>query len=209
MRVNTVKKARKDQGTCPACGKEIKAGDSYKWAKGRFTAKKVRCASCNFRQSDLTSSDKLSQVYAAQEGAEDAMAEWSGSPDADDDGSEAKSIMETLAEAIREVAQEYQESADSIHENFSESSTADECEEKAQELEQWADECEQVAEEAEFDEDDIDFDEDDVDVEDCKDDEEREERIEKARQEKRTEARDQWRETLESEMNDAIGSCPV
>jgi len=203
MKVNTVKKAQKDQGTCPACGKEIKAGDAYKWAKGRFTSKKIRCESCAFRQSDLTSSDKLSQVYAAQEAAEDAMAEWDG------DGEEAKSIMETLAEAIREVAQEYQESADSIHENFSESSTADECEEKANDLEQWADDCEQAGEEGEFDEDDIDFDEDNVAVEDCKDEAEKKDRIEKAREEKVEEARSEWRENLETAMNDAIGDCPV
>jgi predicted RNA-binding Zn-ribbon protein involved in translation (DUF1610 family) len=203
MRVNTVKKARKDQGTCPSCGKAIKAGDAYKWAKGRYTAKKIRCESCAFRQSDLTSSDKLSQVYAAQEGAEDAMAEWAG------EEGEAQAIMENLAEAVREVANEYQESADNIHEHFSESEKADECEERSQELEQWADECEQVGEEAEFDADDIDFDEDDVDVEDCENDDERKERIEKAREEKVEEARTEWKDNLESAMSDAIGSCPV
>jgi hypothetical protein len=134
-RINTVKKARKAQGTCGKCGKAIKAGDAYKWIKPRYGAKKVRCEDCAFRSSDLTSSDKLSRVYEAQETAQDAVNDWDG-----EDAQELKSILETAAEEIREVAQEYQDSADAIMEHFpSGNQTSEECEERAQELEGWAD----------------------------------------------------------------------
>jgi hypothetical protein len=134
-RINTVKKARKAQGSCGKCGKAIKPGDAYKWIKGRFGPRKVRCESCAFRASDLTSSDKLARVYDAQEDAQEAIGEWDGQ-----DAQDLKSILETAAEEIREAAQEYQESADAIMEHFpSGNATSEECEEKAQELEGWAD----------------------------------------------------------------------
>jgi hypothetical protein len=204
MRVNHVKKARKDQGTCGKCGKAIKAGDAYKWAKGRFGPRMVRCDSCAFRQSDLTSSDKLSQVYAAQEAAENAMAEWDP-----DDANEAKQILETLAETIREVAEEYQQSADSIRDNFAESPTADECEEKANELESWVDECEDAASECEeFDEEGVEFDEDEVEAEEGESDEGHAERVKTAREEAVKRAKEEWKEELQSRM-EAISNCPL
>lgn len=61
-RINHVKKAMKDQGSC-SCGKEIKKGDSYKWIKFRFGGRRVRCESCQFKSSDLTQSEFLGQVY--------------------------------------------------------------------------------------------------------------------------------------------------
>lgn len=41
-RVNVVKKAAKYQGKCEICGKEINAGDPYKWVKPRFGHKRIR-----------------------------------------------------------------------------------------------------------------------------------------------------------------------
>lgn len=186
MRVNHVKKAQKDQGTC-TCGKEIKAGEPYKWAKGRYGPRMVRCDSCRFRQSDLTSSDKLSRVYGAQEEAEDALASWDG-----EDADEARSILENLAASIREVSEEYQESADNIHENFSESSTADECEEKAQDLESWADSIEGAMDDIE------DFDEDDVEPEEGVS---KEDAIEHDRS--------VWSDAARSTIEGVIGECPL
>lgn len=136
-RINTVKKARKDQGTCRGCGREIKAGDGYKWIKFRYGGKVKKCSSCNFRSSELTSSDKLSRLYAAQEDAHDRLDGWDR-----EDADEIRSLLEDTAQEIREVGEEYQESADAIREHFETSDTADECEEKAQEIEGWADEVE-------------------------------------------------------------------
>jgi hypothetical protein len=186
MRVNYVKKAKKDQGTC-TCGHEIKAGEAYKWAKGRYGPRMVRCEKCSFRQSDLTSSDKLSRVYGAQEDAEDRLQGWDG-----EDAEEARSLLQELGEAVREVGEEYQESADNIRESFSESSTADECEEKAEQLEDWASTCESAADDIE------DFDEDTVEPEA---DESKEDAVERARGE--------WADEVRNTVEGAIGECPV
>jgi hypothetical protein len=145
-RINSVKKARKAQGKCGRCGKDIAVGDGYIWIKPRYGGKRVRCSDpkCRFRSSDLTGSDKLSRVYSAQEEMEDFIADWDGD---EGDVSALKDALEQAASDIREVGEEYQESADNIRDSFSESSTADECEEKAQELEGWADEIESAMDE--------------------------------------------------------------
>jgi DNA repair ATPase RecN len=150
-RVNHVNKAATDQGTCSKCGVEIKKGDAYVWTKNRYGPKRKRCTAtaCRFRSSDLTSSEKLSQVYEAQETAEDAVAEWTGD---EDDASDVTQALQDAAEQIREVAQEYQQSADAIRDNFAESTTADECEEKANDLESWADELDAWEPPSDFDE---------------------------------------------------------
>jgi hypothetical protein len=132
-RVTYVKKARKDH---PAGG--IKKGDSYYWWKFRYGGK--RFSRTPPRQSQLTNSDKLSRVYAAQESVEDAMGE-SALPD------DWRGAVEDAANEVREVGEEYQESCDNIRDQFTDSPTADECEEKAEA-------CESVASEM----DDIDFD---------------------------------------------------
>jgi len=140
-RVNTVQKARKAQGRCGRCGSEIGVGDGYRWIKFRHGGRRIRClaSECRFRASDLTQS-KMSEVYAAQENAEDSIGGCGSIED-------LKALAEETAGAIREVSEQYQESADNIHESFSESTTADECEEKAQELESWADEIENALDE--------------------------------------------------------------
>lgn len=43
---DTVKACRKSPGECGACGNVIEIGQPYKWAKGRYTAKKIRCEKC-------------------------------------------------------------------------------------------------------------------------------------------------------------------
>ena len=188
MRVSHVKKAQKDQGTCGGCGKQVVKGDAYKWAKGRYGPRMVRCDSCYFRQSDLTGSDKLSRAYAAQEDAEDRLSGWGG-----EDAEEARTILQELAEAVREVGEEYQESADNIMEAFpSGNSTSEECEEKASNLEDWASTCESAADDIE------DFDEDSVEPEP---DESKEDAIERARGE--------WADEARSTIEGAIGECPV
>lgn len=42
-RVNTVQHARKPQGKCQKCGTAIEVGDPYRWWKGRYTGKYLRC----------------------------------------------------------------------------------------------------------------------------------------------------------------------
>lgn len=182
-RINTVKKARKAQGSCCKCGKAIEKGDAYRWIKARYGPKRSCCSSCQFRGSDLTSSDKLAQAYGAQEDAQDAIEDWDGQ-----DASELRSALETAAEAIREVAGEYQESADAIMEHFPNGSpTSEECEEKAGELESWADEIEGV------------------DVEDFDPEAEGEDETD----DERAERRERWVEQCRDEAQAAVDECPL
>ena len=198
MRINTVKKARKDQGTCSGCGKEIKRGDSYTWIKFRYGGKTKKCGSCIFKASDMTSSDKLSRIYAAQENAVEAIEDL----DVSDNIEDISSVLEELASEVREVAQEYQESADNIRESFTESSTADECEEKAQVIEDWADECEDPGfEEFEFDESD--------ECKNRKDDGLTKAELKEAVDTARAEALNEWFICQQSMAVEVAGNCPV
>jgi len=131
-RVNQVKRSQKDQGACGRCGKALPKGSPYVWIKFRHGGRRIRCtdSACRFRPSDLTQS-KMSGVYAAQENAEDSIGDLCSVEG-------IKGLAEETADSIVEVAEEYQESADSIHDSFSESTTADECEEKAEGLNDWA-----------------------------------------------------------------------
>jgi len=192
-RINSVKKARKAQGKCGHCGKDIVVGDAYIWIKPRYGGKRIRCtaAKCRFRASDLTGSDKLSRVYSAQENVEDFVNDWDGD---EGDVSALRDALEEAAEEIREVGQEYQESADNIRDSFSESSTADECEEKAQELEGWADEIESAMDEL------TDFEPDEDETKEADDDEPRD-------SEGRT--ADEWREAMVEAAQGPLSDCPV
>ena len=156
-RVNKVKAARKAQGNCGSCGKPILPGDPYSWTKPRYGSKKVRCSSCKFRQSDLTSSDKLSRLYSAAEALEDSAdnarraLEAFAASTADQAATylenfverltELKDELETQMEEVRSVSEEYQESADNILEYFtSGTELSEELESNSYEVESWADE---------------------------------------------------------------------
>ncbi len=145
-KVNSVEKCRVSPGSCGKCSVEINVGDPYRWIKSRFGPKKIRCAKveCAFRSSDLTSSDKLSRVYAARESAEDVAGNFDSSAE---DASDVGDALKACAEEAREVAEEYRESAENIRGAFSESPKADECDEKADELESWADDLDSKADE--------------------------------------------------------------
>jgi DNA repair ATPase RecN len=192
-KINHVKKAAKDQQNCGRCGTEIKKGDAYKWIKPRYGSKKTRCSVCAFRNSDLTGSDKLSRVYSAVENVEDFLADWDGD---DGDFSNLGAALEEAAAELREIADEYQESCDAIRENFSDSPTADECEERADEINSFADDLENV------DIDDFEFD-DEQETEDHKD--EKDWDLEKAREE----ALQSWRNDAISRAEAALSDCPV
>lgn len=192
-RVTTVNKARKDVGKCSRCYTEIKAGDSYRWAKpGRRGRKVFRCmaVTCRFRPSDLTTSDKLSRTYGAQECAEDDVDSWTGKDGSVDD---VKQALDTCAEEVREVAEEYRESAQNIRENISESPTADECDEKAESLDDWAQELEDAAQELE------DF---EHGSEDAPADGEEE-------SEERAEERQDWVDSVKEAAHEVLGNCPI
>lgn len=141
MRVISVDKAQKPQGTCGKCGTEIPAGSPYRWAKGRYSGRKVRCNryECRFRPSELTGSDKKSRVFQANEQVEDAIVLFRDGGDLED----LKSAVEGAASDLNEVAGEYRDSASNMEQTFTGGSPMiDECNEKADEIEALAQECE-------------------------------------------------------------------
>ena len=162
MRIHRVMKSRKDQGNCGKCGVELPKGSSYRWIKFRFGPKRKRCASnaCRFRGSDMTTSDKISDLYSAQEQIEDTMGPLQDAlQDMEPEGIALD--LDALAETIQDsmylvegAADGYEESAANLDEYFPGSAQVDECNEKADncrndqtELESAKDTAETTAEE--------------------------------------------------------------
>jgi hypothetical protein len=197
-RVTHVKSARKAQGHCVKCGREIKQGDSYKWLAnriGRSSIKKKFCEFCQIRQSDRTTSGNLQTLYGAVEAAEDQLAE---------EGLTLSDIAQALrdaAEGARETASMYEESAQNIEDGFGHSTyQSEEIQEKAQECEGFADELDSAADEVESMPDPDAGSEDFADELDP-DEDDREAAIEDLRIERRDEA--------VSMAQDALGNCPL
>lgn len=222
MRVTTVEKCQKDQGKCDKCGKEIKAGQKYKWWKFRYGGKRIRCGECPMpRQSELTQS-KMGGVYAAQENAEDAIAAFRGSDS--DTADDLTSALESAAEDIRSVGEEYRESAQNIEDGFNHrTQMCDDLEEKADALDSCADELESATSDFEdFDKEAVEGVEDETLAEELGDypkdgDEEEikkfikanEAAIEESRVEKIEEARQEWIDEQASKAEDAIGNMDL
>ena len=141
-RIHT-QKARKDgRWKCGRCGKGIGKGEPYYKAYPYYGPKDgiVRCTGCGHpRPSEITSSDKLSRIYAVQEQLDD----WTG--EASVDGLEdLRAMIDEARSELEEVASEYNESADNMEEYFSGSSQVDEIREKADEVEGWAQQLDDV-----------------------------------------------------------------
>lgn len=119
---------------CGRCHNPIKKGDTYRWAKPGFRArvKKIRCMepTCRFRRSELTTSN-MGAAYAAQETAEDTIADATNLED-------IKAAMSDVAEGFREVSEQYQEASD----NWAGGQGHDEWQEWADQLEEAAGTCE-------------------------------------------------------------------
>lgn len=155
-RVTYVKSARKDNPVA-------KVGEPYYWWK--FQRGPKNYSKTRPLPSQLTSSDKLSRLYAAVElitelpcvNPDDVVLTKELVTDAQSSASDA---MDAAISDATEVADEYRESAESIRENFSESPTADECEEKADSIESWCDELGDLKNQV----DDLDCDTDDPDL---------------------------------------------
>lgn len=126
-RVNTVKRARKAQGTCGRCGATIGIGDPYRWWRFRYGGRRVRCmrATCAPRGSELTQA-RWGNALAAIEDAQAAVDHASSAE-------ELEALAQDVAEAIDEVAEEYREAAEQMGG-------------AGEQLEEWADQVEGAAE---------------------------------------------------------------
>lgn len=206
-RVNTVKSFRGTSKTadgtlkCSKCGATIQRGDRYVWwanrAPGqRSSFRRIRCGrtECYPQAWEREGNPKRAMLMQATAEAERQVADWT------DDPSEIISIMETLAESVREVAQEYEDGADNIESGFGhETYQSEELREKAQQLNDAADEVEQFdPSEDPPDEGDFEADEDDPDAE-----------PENADGETYEEALETWRERVREEAYEKIGEVEL
>ncbi len=183
MRINTVKKSRKSPGSCCRCGRVIEKGEGYRWVQAYRGAKRCFCNDCELRASDTTSG-RLGEVYAAQEGAHDSLAAWDGETVED-----LSTLLETLNEELERLRDEYQEAAEAIGEHFEGSDQHSELEEAADGLDGWCSQVDDLISELSegFDED-----EEDEETED-----------------ERTARRANWLEEKRDAVENVINDCPL
>lgn len=202
-RVHVVEKNTKEQ-KCGRCQAVIPKGAGYRHATPGFRGHKiVRCMdpACAFRPSDLTTG-KMSEVYSAQENAQDMVEGWDG-----EDAQEVTDALNECAESIRSVAQEYADAADAM------GGAGEEMQSKADELESWADEIDSAADNwDDKPEDDEDEDEDEEPTPAAEGAEpapaaEPAADKEKAKEEK-AEALEAWRQSVRDAALEALGNCP-
>lgn len=150
-RVHQKKKNRggKHEYRCVRCGGMIEPGDHYyEWSFRYGGTHRQHLRHGAPRASQLTQS-KMGGAYAAQEALEDALSEWRPAVAEDDSLPTAEDIKDALnsaAEEIRQVGEEYGESADNMESAFPYGSpTIDECREKQEALNAVADALEQAA----------------------------------------------------------------
>jgi methyl-accepting chemotaxis protein len=141
--VHSVKKARKPQGRCGSCGKDIEVGQGYRYIAPRYGPKKKRHLSCPaFKPSELTSNDKMAALLAALEDGEEELGAWTPAED-EPNLDDLQGILQNIAEHIREAAEMWTESAENIEQGFGHATwQSEEFEETASEVESFADEVE-------------------------------------------------------------------
>lgn len=112
---------------CSKCGADIEPGqDRYEWSF-RYGGTYRRHVSCGMpRQSELTQS-KMSGVYAATEGVEDLFGHWT-------DPEELTGALESAADEIQYVVDEYREAAEHFGGQGENAERADELERYADDL---------------------------------------------------------------------------
>jgi hypothetical protein len=164
VKIHEVKKSRKDR-ICNKCGEPIKAGSPYRWWKHmRAPQTSWHWHHGGPKPSDLTTSDKLARVLEAREAIEEAFEnleaidKWL--PSVDDEGylmllgeliAEIEDALIDVQDAIndnidelRNVAYEYEESADNVEEYFGPTDNTEEWRERAYSIESYADQIEGI-----------------------------------------------------------------
>lgn len=125
------RKARKDYPE-----KGIKKGDMYYFAQiktGPRSSLTIRQLT-PIKQSQLTSSDFLSQLYGLEEGMDEIVHDES-----------AVEALTDLAQSLRDLGQEQQDKFDNMPEGFQQGDTGQLLEERVSNCDQWADEIDTIA----------------------------------------------------------------
>jgi len=134
-RVNTATKSRVGKEImCRRCHRKIEPGERYFYYKFRYGGKYTHCKLHPPRASELTQS-KMSGVYAAVEGAEDALALLQKKNGTVED---VQAVLETAADEVESIRDEYQDSLDNMPEGLQGSSTGEAIQEKIDALEEFA-----------------------------------------------------------------------
>ena|SRR5262252_4666361 len=124
------------QLTCKSCGKPIEIGQPYKWFKQKTTyggIKKSYHPDCKIPPSHRTTS-RMGVIYDAQD-----TLDFGGCETVED----CQAELQSFAETVREIGEEYAESADNMEDGFGhETYQSQEIRERAEALEQWADDLE-------------------------------------------------------------------
>lgn len=133
-RINTIQNSRKPV-TCSHCHTTLPPGSTYRWIKPRYGSKHIRCTKpeCQFKPTDLS----MSKTARIEEAIDDARTDIYIASSHD----ELQTVLQSVADVAREVADEYQEASDNWaggngHEEFQEK--ADMCNSFADELEGWS-----------------------------------------------------------------------
>jgi hypothetical protein len=99
----------------------------------------------------MTTSDKLSRLYGAQEAIEDSMSRSvtkdGVSPAFEDYQGQVAQAIDDAATEAREVGDEYRDSVSNMPDSLQNSSSADEINQKADDCDAWADELDSAAQE--------------------------------------------------------------
>ena len=116
MSIHTVQKSRKAQGACHVCREPIPEGSAYNWSQASRFAPKIKWhAGCpQPRPSALEGNDKRARVMAATEEAHDRLDEIAEGEPAETTADDIIAVLNDCAEAIREVASEYEEAAEAM-----------------------------------------------------------------------------------------------
>jgi len=123
---------------CQSCGKPIEVGQPYKWFKMKSAyggVKKSYHPDCEIPASHRTTS-RMGQVWDAQTAA---ASDLSSAEDLDG----IREALQGFAAEVRQVGEEYTESADNMESGFGHATyQSDELRERGEALEAWADELE-------------------------------------------------------------------
>jgi hypothetical protein len=124
---------------CSTCGQPIEVGKPYKWFKMKTTyggIKKSYHPDCEIPASHRTTS-RMGAIYDAQTQLGNDLAQA-------EDFDSIREVLEAFAQEVRQVAEEYGESADNMESGFGhETYQSQELRERSEALEGWADEIEQ------------------------------------------------------------------
>lgn len=137
---------------CRKCSEPIKAGDQYyEWKHRHAAPSRQHMSHGSPRQSELCTG-KMSGVYAAIEGLEDTIAEARKT----DDISGLVDALNTAAEEVDGVKDEYEEGLSNMPEPLQQSSSGEAIQEKIDGLQEFHDALENAAQEVEGTVDDFD-----------------------------------------------------